>query len=135
MLKTASRSPPLARSRSSRPPPPQAHVTVQPNTARRRRASPGSTSACRTSATTPPPTRSTSSSRRVRRGVLRAGPGLDLKVTKKKLATPIKTDDGEVTEGVEPITWTAKTEADGDPAGGFQDFGLSVQVPGKAGDS
>jgi uncharacterized protein YcnI len=61
-------------------------------------------------------------------------PGWNIKVTKEKLATPIKTDDGEVTEGVSRITWTAKNKADGIPPGGFQDFGLSVQVPGKAGD-
>jgi periplasmic copper chaperone A len=60
--------------------------------------------------------------------------GWSVKVTKEKLAQPIKTDDGEVTEGVKQITWTAKSKADGIPPGGFQDFGLSVQVPGRAGD-
>jgi len=61
--------------------------------------------------------------------------GWTVKVTKTKLAQPIKTDDGEVTEGVSRITWTAKRTADGIPPGAFQDFGLSVQVPGKAGDA
>jgi uncharacterized protein YcnI len=61
-------------------------------------------------------------------------PGWNVQVTKEKLAQPIKTDDGEVTGGVKQITWTAKGRADGIPPGGFQDFGLSVQVPGKAGD-
>ena len=61
-------------------------------------------------------------------------PGWDVKVTKKKLATPVQTDDGEITEGVNTITWTAKNEADAIPPGAFQDFGLSVQIPGKAGD-
>jgi uncharacterized protein len=37
-----------------------------------------------------------------------------------------------VTEGVKQITWTSKQ---GIPPGAFQDFGLSVQVPGKAGDT
>src|SRR5438552_3264956 len=32
-------------------------------------------------------------------------PGWAVKVTKKKLATPVQTDDGEVTEGVDTITW------------------------------
>ena len=41
-----------------------------------------------------------------------------------KLATPIKTDDGDVTDVVSEITWTA-TGA-GVPVGNFQDFGLSV---------
>jgi uncharacterized protein len=59
-------------------------------------------------------------------------PGWTVKVKKAKLAQPIKTDDGEVTEGVKQITWTSK---DGIPPGAFQDFGLSVQVPGKDGDT
>jgi uncharacterized protein YcnI len=63
-----------------------------------------------------------------------ANPNWTVKVTKKKLATPVKTDDGEVTEGVDTITWTAKDSADAIPPGAFEDFGLSVQVPGKAGD-
>jgi periplasmic copper chaperone A len=62
-------------------------------------------------------------------------PGWDVKVTKAKLAKPIQTDDGPVTEGVSRIAWTARTAADGIPPGAFQDFGLSVQVPGKAGDT
>ncbi|HWK27829.1 MAG TPA: YcnI family protein [Solirubrobacter sp.] len=61
-------------------------------------------------------------------------PGWDVKVTKRKLATPVKTDDGEITEGVDTITWTAKDDKDAIPPGAFMDFGLSVQVPGKAGD-
>jgi uncharacterized protein YcnI len=59
-------------------------------------------------------------------------PGWTVKVKTAKLAQPIKTDDGEVTEGVKQITWTSKR---GIPPGAFQDFGLSVQVPGKAGDT
>jgi uncharacterized protein YcnI len=62
-------------------------------------------------------------------------PGWTIKVTKAKLAKPIQTDDGPVTEGVSEITWTAHSAADGIPPGAFQDFGLSVQVPGKAGDT
>jgi len=59
-------------------------------------------------------------------------PGWTVKVTTAKLAQPIPTDDGEVTEGVKQITWTSKQ---GIPPGAFMDFGLSVQVPGKAGDA
>ena len=55
-------------------------------------------------------------------------------MTKKQLAKPIQTDDGEITEGVNTITWTAKSDADAIPPGAFEDFGLSVQIPGKAGD-
>ena len=59
-------------------------------------------------------------------------PGWTVDVKKAKLAQPIETDDGPVTEGVKQITWTSKQ---GIPPGAFQDFGLSVQVPGKAGDT
>jgi uncharacterized protein YcnI len=60
--------------------------------------------------------------------------GWDVKVTRKTLDEPIQTDDGEITEGVDTITWTAKSDADAIPPGAFEDFGLSVQIPGKAGD-
>lgn len=62
-------------------------------------------------------------------------PGWSVKVVKEKLATPVKTDDGEVTEGVKTITWAATSKADGIAPGQFQDFPLSVQIPGKAGDT
>jgi uncharacterized protein YcnI len=62
-------------------------------------------------------------------------PGWSVKVVKEQLATPVKTDDGEVTEGVKTITWTATSKADGIAPGQFQDFPLSVQIPGKAGDT
>jgi len=62
-------------------------------------------------------------------------PGWTVKVTKEKLATPVKTDDGEVTEGVATITWIADSEKDGIAPGQFRDFPLSVQIPGKAGDT
>jgi uncharacterized protein YcnI len=61
-------------------------------------------------------------------------PGWDVKVSTKTLAKPIQTDDGEISEGVSTITWTARTADDAIPPGAFQDFGLSVQIPGKAGD-
>jgi uncharacterized protein YcnI len=61
--------------------------------------------------------------------------GWAVKVVKEKLATPVKTDDGEVTEGINTITWTAKSKADGIAPGQFHDFPLSVQIPGKAGDT
>jgi uncharacterized protein YcnI len=59
-------------------------------------------------------------------------PGWNVKVEKAKLDEPIKTDDGDVSEGVKLITWSSSK---GIPAGAFRDFGLSVQVPGKAGDT
>jgi periplasmic copper chaperone A len=60
-------------------------------------------------------------------------PGWNVKVTHVKLNPPVQTDDGPITEGVGRITWTAKSKADGIPVGGFQDFGLEVLIPGKAG--
>ena len=57
-------------------------------------------------------------------------PGWTAKVVKEKLTTPIKTDDGEVTEQVRRIVWTGGRVGPGQ----FQDFPLSVQIPGKAGD-
>jgi uncharacterized protein len=62
-------------------------------------------------------------------------PGWSVKVVKEKLATPVKTDDGEITEGVKSITWTATSKAEGIAPGQFQDFPLSVQIPGRAGDT
>jgi periplasmic copper chaperone A len=62
-------------------------------------------------------------------------PGWTVKVTKEKLATPVRTDDGEVTEGVKTITWTSGAKTAGIKPGQFQDFPLSVQIPGRAGDT
>jgi uncharacterized protein YcnI len=50
--------------------------------------------------------------------------GWTYKVTKHKLATPIKTDDGDVTEAVSTITWTAT--AGGIKSGEFDDFEVSA---------
>jgi periplasmic copper chaperone A len=60
-------------------------------------------------------------------------PGWTAKVITTKLAKPIKTDDGEVTEQVSEITWTGHGSEGRIPPGGFQDFALSVLVPDKAG--
>ncbi len=62
-------------------------------------------------------------------------PGWTVDVTRAKLATPIKTADGEITEGVTEITWTGDGTTGVIPPGAFQDFGLSVMVPGKEGDT
>ncbi len=62
-------------------------------------------------------------------------PGWSVKVAKTKLAKPVQTDDGPVTEQVSTITWTGHGAEGRIPPGAFQDFGLSVQVPGKAGDT
>lgn len=58
-------------------------------------------------------------------------PGWSVKVVKEKLAKPVQTDDGPVTEGVHEIIWSGGRIAPGQ----FTDFPLSVQIPGKAGDA
>ncbi len=61
--------------------------------------------------------------------------GWTVKVIKKKLATPIQTDDGPITEGVSRMIWTGSKKGLGKIAPGqFMDFPISVQIPGKAGD-
>lgn len=57
-------------------------------------------------------------------------PGWTVKVKTKKLATPIETDDGPITEGVDTVTFSGGSI----PPGAFQDFPLSVKIPdGKEG--
>jgi uncharacterized protein len=62
-------------------------------------------------------------------------PGWTVRVTKTKLDQPITTDDGEITEQVSTITWTGHGAQGRIPPGAFTDFGLSVQIPGKADDT
>jgi uncharacterized protein YcnI len=63
-----------------------------------------------------------------------AVPGWRVRVIKKKLATPIQTDDGPITEGVNRMVWSRTSRRGGIKPGQFQDFPISVQIPGKAGD-
>jgi periplasmic copper chaperone A len=59
-----------------------------------------------------------------------AVPGWTVKVKKTKLATPVKTDEGDtLTEQVSEMTWSGGKIAPGQ----FQDFPVSVQIPDKAG--
>ena len=61
-------------------------------------------------------------------------PGWSVKVAKKKLATPVKSDEGDtITEEVSEITWTGSGSQGKIAPGEFIDFPLSVQVPDKAG--
>jgi uncharacterized protein len=59
-----------------------------------------------------------------------AVPGWNVKVVHQKLKKPIQTDDGPVTEGVREVIFSGGKL----PPGQFQDFPLSVQIPGKAGE-
>jgi uncharacterized protein len=111
----------------------QAHVTVQPNTA----TAGGYT---RLDVRVPTEREDASTSKLVVKlpdGFASASyepvPGWSVKVATKKLKTPITTDDGQITEGVDTITWTAKSKQDAIPPGAFQDFGLSLKIPDKPG--
>jgi periplasmic copper chaperone A len=59
-----------------------------------------------------------------------AVPGWNVEVIDQKLKVPIQTDDGPVTEGVKEVIFSGGKLAPGQ----FQDFPLSVQIPGKAGE-
>jgi uncharacterized protein len=59
-------------------------------------------------------------------------PGWKVTLAKEKLAKPIQTDDGPVTEEVRRVTFTATDKAAQIAPGQFRDFPLSVQIPDKA---
>jgi len=53
-------------------------------------------------------------------------PGWHTQVVTEKLATPLSTDDGQVTEGVSRITWTADRPQDAIGPGEYDEFDISV---------
>jgi uncharacterized protein YcnI len=55
--------------------------------------------------------------------------GWTAKVTTKKLATPIKSEDGDITERVSKVTWRASSKADWIGPRSFEEFGLSARIP------
>jgi periplasmic copper chaperone A len=57
---------------------------------------------------------------------VRPHPGWHTVVRTTKLAQPLQTDDGEVTEAVTRVTWTANTRQDALQPGQYDDFDLSV---------
>jgi uncharacterized protein YcnI len=60
-------------------------------------------------------------------------PGWTPKIRTVKLAKPVQSDDGPITEGVREIVWEGKG-ADGKiPPGQFLDFPISTEIPGRAG--
>jgi uncharacterized protein YcnI len=60
-------------------------------------------------------------------------PGWTPRIRTVKLAKPVQTDDGPITEGVREIVWEGKG-ADGKiPPGQFLNFPISTEIPGKAG--
>lgn len=61
-------------------------------------------------------------------------PGWSVDVKTTKLAKPVQTDDGEVTEEVKQITWTGQGEQGKIPPEQFLSFPISTEIPGKAGE-
>src|SRR3954470_23829906 len=61
-------------------------------------------------------------------------PGWKVRVITKTLAQPIQTDDGPITQGIDRMVFARTSAAGGIKPGQFQDFPISVQIPGKAGD-
>jgi periplasmic copper chaperone A len=57
---------------------------------------------------------------------VRPHPGWRAKVVTRKLATPITTDDGKITEGVYSITWAPDSPRDALQPGQYDDFDVSV---------
>jgi uncharacterized protein YcnI len=61
-------------------------------------------------------------------------PGWSVEVKRTKLAKPVQTDDGAVTEQVKEITWTGDGKQGLIPPGQFLSFPISTEIPGKAGE-
>jgi uncharacterized protein YcnI len=61
-------------------------------------------------------------------------PGWSVEVKTAKLAKPIQTEDGEVTEQVKEIVWTGDGKQGKIPPGQFVAFPISTEIPGKAGE-
>jgi uncharacterized protein len=61
-------------------------------------------------------------------------PGWSAEVKTSKLAKPVQTDDGEVTEQVREIVWTGEGKGGLIPPGQFLNFPISTEIPGRAGE-
>jgi uncharacterized protein len=61
-------------------------------------------------------------------------PGWTSRVLTSKLAKPVQTGDGEVTEQVREIIWTGDGKQGLIPSGQFLNFPISTEIPGKAGE-
>lgn len=64
-----------------------------------------------------------------------AVPGWSVQVRMQKLAKPLTSHGEKITEQVGQMTWTADRSGAAIAPGQFQDFPISVQIPGKAGDT
>ena len=54
-------------------------------------------------------------------------------ITMRKLATPIQSEDGPITERVAKVTWRATSKANWIMPHQFDEFGLSMRMPATAG--
>jgi uncharacterized protein len=61
-------------------------------------------------------------------------PGWSSDVKTSKLAKPVQTDDGEVTEQVKEIIWTGDGNQGKIPPDQFLNFPISTEIPGKEGE-
>jgi len=61
-------------------------------------------------------------------------PGWTSKVLTSKLAKPVQTDDGEVTEQVREVIWTGDGKQGKIPPGQFLNFPISTVIPGSEGE-
>jgi uncharacterized protein YcnI len=59
--------------------------------------------------------------------------GWTAKVTMRRLATPIETADGQITERVAKVTWRATSRRNFIAPHSFEEFGLSFRVPNTPG--
>jgi uncharacterized protein YcnI len=59
--------------------------------------------------------------------------GWKAKVSMRKLATPVKSDDGDITEEVSKVTWRPLRRSDWILPGQFEEFGLSMRFPNAPG--
>ena len=62
-------------------------------------------------------------------------PGWSVAVKMEKLAKPLSSHGEKIVEQVAQMTWTADSDGAGIQPGQFQDFPISVQIPGEAGDT
>jgi periplasmic copper chaperone A len=60
-------------------------------------------------------------------------PGWTPRIRTVKLAKPVQSDDGPITEGVREIVWEGKGADGRIPPGQFLNFPISTEIPGKAG--
>ena len=61
-------------------------------------------------------------------------PGWSAEVKTTKLAKPVQTEDGEVTEGVKEVIWTGHGGEGRIPTGQFLNFPISTEIPGREGE-